>query len=394
MNNKYSSLLNHDYNNFTKKHITTVSNNYGIFRKDILETHLWVYELYAQIQNITGEHCILKGGACSQLYIPLDFQRCTADIDCATSLTTKELSEVLSSITYKFNLNHFSLSFHEYIPQFVKLKGRTIPMATFMFNFPFVFKQKKKHKPSMLKVDFLFVDTLKLHTQKIDYGETLGLKLNYSPLCIEPHALICDKLITLAVHSIGLDPHKIDGLYKNIYDLFHILNSYNNIDSFILCLQYLQDSIYHEIKIKKLHNLSITIILDDILHTLYSMSTFDLKPQNNSTCKRLEKFEKNFLQYEVRKELTADTWSIMTLYIFIWTTALQDYLYGKHYSKLKLVDKISKEYDYYVSLNKKAQIIFMNGLKKDIIEKNNNFYLDNIEDPLRILYLYYVLSIL
>jgi len=393
MGNKFSSLFSHNPHNFSKQHISSTAEEYGLTKRDVLESHLWVYELYAHIQQHSGDKCVLKGGACAQLYLPLTAQRCTADIDVGTSLTPKELNDVLHSIRYEFNIKKFYASYSEYIPEMVKRNGKTIPLMTFMFNLPFVFKGGKKKRAPALKIDFLFLDTERLDKNYVTKGETIGLKLNYSPLCISSYSLICDKLLTFAVNSIGLEIYKSDGFYKNIYDLFYLINSFNDIKSFELICHHFKDSASMEFDIKKMAPISINLLLEDILYNLYRIAIRDLSKTFDAPSKRLMKFQETALQRDIRENLSLDTWSIMAMYLYIWTTTVKDFLTNGDYSNLNNINKILNQYENYLTLSDKAQAIYIKTLKTEILAHDNRFYLDYIEEPLRIIYLHNIICL-
>ena len=390
MSNKFASLFCHNYHNFSKQHISSVAEQYGLTKRDVLESHLWVYELYAHIQQHSGDKCVLKGGACAQLYLPLGVQRCTADIDAATSLTPKELNDVLYSIRHEYNMKKFYVSYSEYIPEMVKRNGKTIPLMTFMFNLPFIFKGGKKRRTPALKIDFLLLDTERLDKTYVTKGETMGLKLNYSPLSISPYSLICDKLLTFAVSSIGLEIYKSDGFYKNIYDLFYLISNYNDINSFKIIADHLKDSAKLEFDIKKMTPISLDKLLEDILYNLYRIAVRDLSKNFEAPSKRLIKFQETALQKDIREDLTLDTWSIMAMYLYLWTSAVKDFINNGDSSNLDAINKIINEFEYYLSLTDKAQRLYIKTFITKILAADNRFYLDDIEEPLRIIYLHYI----
>ena len=46
----------------------------------MMELFLWDLELFLQIQKRLGEHIVLKGGAATQFYLPIEAQRTSVDI--------------------------------------------------------------------------------------------------------------------------------------------------------------------------------------------------------------------------------------------------------------------------------------------------------------------------
>lgn len=61
------------------------------------ELFIWDLEIFLQIQKILGDNIILKGGAATQFYIPIEQQRTSIDID-MLCLCSKE--EVVSAIKH------------------------------------------------------------------------------------------------------------------------------------------------------------------------------------------------------------------------------------------------------------------------------------------------------
>lgn len=389
-NNKSEALFIHNYKNFRKESILGIAADFGFSRKDIVESHLWVYEMFAQIQKYTKERCVLKGGACAQLYLPLNVQRCTADIDAYTDLTPDELNALMLSIRYKFNMGKFYCSYKEYTPAFIN-SDRKLPLKTFLLFMPFIFKKGKRKEPPWLKIDFLFFDTSILHSNIISKGETLGLKLNYSPICISPYALICDKLLTFAVNSIGLELYKIDGFYKNVYDLFYLINSYADIESFKNIASEFSHSISIEAGIKNIDSIDPNELLTDIMHTLYNMFTIDLRKDFKKPHKKLIKFEESVIQENIREKLDSDTWAMMEMYIYLFSASLHYYLSFKNIEKLKFVDEIINMYEYYNLLPLEHKNAYLKKLRSEIALIDSRLYLGIITEPLRIIYLHYIL---
>lgn len=387
----YEALYIHGRKSISKENIIDTSQRYDFSHRDIVESHIWVYELHAQIQRYAKEHCVLKGGACTQLYLPINVQRCTVDIDACTDLSASELEEIMLSIRYKFNVGKFYCSFKEYVPNFIG-KTRRLPMKTFLFFLPFIYKKGRKKEPPWIKVDFLFLDTKTMPTNIITKAETIGLKLNYSPICISPYSMISDKLLTFAVNSIGLDTYKIDSFYKNIYDLFYLINRYNDLESFKKISSELRHSIDIEFLIKNINPHDTIEILDDVMQTLFNIFTFDLRNNPQKPHKKLIRFEESFIQGSIKEKLNADTWSLMAMYNYLFTLSLKQYTETGSYDKLNFVEHIINIYEYMNSLSPEIKNQYIKKLKSEIILERPELSLGIIEEPLRLIYLHYILT--
>lgn len=386
----YKALYIHSSKSLSKENIIDTSQKYRFSHRDIVESHIWVYELHAQIQRYAKEHCILKGGACAQLYLPINVQRCTVDIDACTDLTPAELEEIMLSIRYKFNVGKLYCSFKEYVPKFIG-KTQRLPMKTFLFFLPFTYKKGRKKEPPWIKVDFLFLDIKAMSTNIITKAETIGLKLNYSPICISPYSMISDKLLTFAVNSIGLDTYKVDSFYKNIYDLFYLINNYNDLESFKKISSELKHSIDVEFLIKNIKPLNTIEILDDVLQTLFNLFTFDLRNDPKKPHKKLIRFEESFIQGSIKEKLNADTWALMAMYDYLFTLSLKQYAETSSFGKLNFVEHIINIYEFMNSLSPEIRSQYIKKLKSQIILEHPEFSLGIIEEPLRLIYLHYIL---
>ncbi|MBV7274211.1 nucleotidyl transferase AbiEii/AbiGii toxin family protein [Clostridium sp. PL3] len=386
------TILSHPSNNFTRGYIKSVSRNLGILNNYALEDHIWVYELHSQIQKRIKNRCILKGGASTQLHLPLEFQRLTADIDCATNLSRRELEKVMYSIKDDFNKVGIHCSYKEYIPKDVRLHGRTLPIMTFIFYMPFVFSSWKRKRYPGLKLDFLFLDIEKLHTTKLSKLETLGLELSYSPIVIDEYSTISDKFLTLSPNLSGLQREQLDKIYKNIYDLYCLINTYSDLKSFKIVSERFKESLDAEINMKNAKPIDIDTLLDDILRTTYDVATLSLMNNCSELPIQILRFQEVSMTKENRQLLNTDMWSIMALYIYIWVFSLKDYISKKNYSKLEGINVVISEFDYYKSLGKKERRSFKRSLKSRINSKAPFLNLEGTGHPLRLIYLDYILT--
>jgi hypothetical protein len=389
---KKSSIFTHPFDYFTKQHIKAFAKETDIIYKDNLESHIWIYELHSQIQKRCGDRCVLKGGASTQLHLPVNLQRLTNDIDCATDLSRKELFDVMRSIKEDYIKAKFYTSYEEYIPKIVRREGRTIPMMTFIYDIPFAYQTKMRQRYPGMKIDFLFLDTKALHIAKLKPVETIGLKLNYTPICIDKYSTTSDKLLTLATETLGLEATKIDALYKNVYDLSCLLKVTDDLESFKIISERLKKSVQHEIEVKNASHVTIEEFFKDLLDSILYLSLTNMIADYNRILPNLIWFGQQTLPGETRAMLTADLWSILCLHLYVWTYALRDYTLSKDCSRLIGIDVILDEYDYYLALAKKERRKYKSELKRRILEKEPAMNIDATGNPLRLMYYDYILT--
>ncbi|KYH28962.1 MULTISPECIES: nucleotidyl transferase AbiEii/AbiGii toxin family protein [Clostridium] len=388
---KKSEFLNHDFHSFTEQRIGIVSKYFGIENKNILERHIWIYEVYSQIQKRLKNSCVLKGGACAQLYLPLEVQRCTEDLDIYTSLDPSKLKKELQFLAKDFNMSKIPVKIREYIPKSVRLYGKTMPITTIIINLPFIFKENRKRGSSELKIDFLYVDIKRLQKNFINNGEVLGLKLNYAPNCISLYSIIGAKLMVFAVNTIGIEGFKKDKLYKNIYDVYYLIENNNNIDTLKKVGDYIKHNIDIEFYVKGIEKVSLDNVLTDILKELYILSVEDIKEGYEGISKRVKKFEDNYIQKRISYKLTYDRWGIMASYIYIWVYALKKYIMNDECASLEDINHVFKEYEYYNTLSLKEQRDYLNNIINKLRVRKDLRY-DFVEEPLRLIYLHNIIT--
>jgi hypothetical protein len=385
-----SNFLTHEYSNFTEYNIANEANYYGINNKSILERHFWIYEFHSKLQHRLKERTILKGGACAQLYLPVATQRCTEDLDLYTNLNSKELKSEFNSLIKEFNINKIQSKAQEYIPRSVQLHGKTMPITTFIVKLPFIYRENRKSGVSQLKVDFLHVDTNRLKINHLDKRSTLGLGLRYNPLCISLHSIIGAKLLTFGANTVGIENFKKDKHYKNIYDVFYLINENNDVDTLIGVSNYIKDNISLEFKVKGIEPIKILTILEDMIKQLYFLAVEDLRRSYMGPSVRIIIFQQNYIRQNINDDLDQDQWSIMAMYLLIWTHALKNYVISGNFSELQLFNDIIEEYDSFNNLSDKEQIKYINNMKDKLRSKKETFILDVINEPLRLIFLYFI----
>ncbi len=389
INKRKKGFFIHDYYKFTEQYIGNKSSYYGI-PKRVIERQIWIYELHSQIQKRLKGRVVLKGGASTQLYLPLQMQRCTEDLDLYTDLSPKQLRKEMKSIEKEFNSNKIHMKVNEYIPKSVIESGKTLPITTFIIKLPFIFKENRKSKQESLKIDFLHMNIKKLHTNYLKKGEILGLDLKYIPITVDKYSAITAKAVTFAVNSIGIEKFKKDKLYKNAYDMYHMITTYADKDILVKVAEYMRISMKEEFYIKKIQPVSIEEVLEDILQELYYLSIYDLKDNFTGYSKRFLDFQINYLQYGIKEKLDFDSWGIICAHLYLWIYALKYYILYKDLSKLDYIIKIEEEYNFYNKLSDKDQIIYLDNTITKLQNKRGQYLYNEINDPLRFIYLNYI----
>lgn len=114
--------LIHDKDAFSKESILSNAAKFGFPNPLAVELLLWDLELAAQLQASAGE-IIMKGGAATQLFLPLDRQRGSVDVDLITRLDSDSLAKTITATESRMG----QVKFEYYIPKKPKpgLNART-----------------------------------------------------------------------------------------------------------------------------------------------------------------------------------------------------------------------------------------------------------------------------
>lgn len=76
----YQNLF-HERKDFERETFAKRMEKLGFKNMARMELFLWDLELFLQIQSILGDRIVLKGGAATQFYLPVEMQRTSVDID-------------------------------------------------------------------------------------------------------------------------------------------------------------------------------------------------------------------------------------------------------------------------------------------------------------------------
>lgn len=134
--------LFHDKAAFERECLQQRMEHYGFKNMARMELFLWDLELFLQIQKRLGEHIVLKGGAATQFYLPIEAQRTSVDIDMIFCGTDEEVKNTLEDITAELKENSEFFSFAEHIP---KKPKTNLPMHTYFVEVPSVLTNKERN---------------------------------------------------------------------------------------------------------------------------------------------------------------------------------------------------------------------------------------------------------
>ena len=88
---------------FEEKTIEKIKTEFKFSQSRHIEMLLWDFEIFAQMVSMNKDF-VLKGGAATQIYLPVDKQRASRDIDFATTLAREQIEATLDKIKKKFRV--------------------------------------------------------------------------------------------------------------------------------------------------------------------------------------------------------------------------------------------------------------------------------------------------
>lgn len=267
------------------------SEELGFSQPNTLEALIWDYELYAQISQRAPDSFLLKGGAAVQLYVPMDRQRASVDVDILTTLEQPEVSGLLEEISLAYDISEPYLRFEPYIPEEpAEIEG----LYSYTVVAPSSLGQKwRMGNGTMIEARMVKVDiheTNRLPASEEVAGEVVGLSLGYNPMCVPKGFLFAEKLLTQARRTVGIPNNRYHDLPKHLYDLDSLLCSVNMLDAFVEAAEWLPPLIEEQGKPWRGER-GIKRVLDDLESSLLNMALIDYSNERTrfeNAVKRLE----------------------------------------------------------------------------------------------------------
>jgi hypothetical protein len=265
-----------------------------------VEIFLWDCELAAQLQDACSD-IVLKGGAAAQLYLPLEQQRGSIDIDVTTPRKKSDVGEFVQKVSESLEK---SVKFRLHKP---KKPIPKLPLVTYFAKMPT--KLDLARKELEIKID-ISLEGPNLPSIVLKNVETFAVDVKRMK-CLTAGTLIGDKLLTLAKGSVGME---LEGDYpKQIYDIDALLETgkiskkfVNEMSTSVETLTQLEAS-YRNI------NTTPSDALGDVIKTMDEYSMVDTSGGSSSIKKNIEGFQQFFVNKNERKPLFG--WSSKSLKI-------------------------------------------------------------------------------
>ncbi|OGO16571.1 MAG: hypothetical protein A2Z14_04355 [Chloroflexi bacterium RBG_16_48_8] len=260
---------------FSAERLTRQAQEFGYAQANTLEALIWDYELYAQLQQRASKSCRLKGGAAVQLYVTGGRQRASIDIDVLTTLSQREMHQMLEDISNAYSAEEPYLQFVLYIPdEPTAIEGLNsyTTLAPSSLGQKWHLEDGTLVEARMIKVDIHETPSLP-HGESRD-GVAAGIPLGYQPLCVRRGYLIAEKLLTQARGTVGVPDDRYQDLPKHLYDLDSLLLSTEVVESLEEASDWLPMLIGEQGK-QWQGDSSVERVLDDLETSLLNLAIID-----------------------------------------------------------------------------------------------------------------------
>lgn len=211
----------HDETAFSREYLQNRMEMYGFKNMSRMELFLWDLELFLQIQKRLGEHIVLKGGAATQFYLPIEAQRTSVDIDMIFCGTDEQVQNTLNDITKELGEGSEFFLFKEHIPKNPKTN---LPMHTYHVDVPSVLSYKERNAEEgvvdkqELKIEFIMESEDWEHIRKTG-KDIFAVESEFEYQLLPISHLFADKLTTIGCHTIGVQDDRMDEQIKQFYDV-------------------------------------------------------------------------------------------------------------------------------------------------------------------------------
>lgn len=266
--------------------IESIKNQFGFPNRIPIERFIMDFEMQYHISQKLD--CITRGGMCMPFHIRenIAVRRLSVDIDLFTNSPLEQIQQTMKQINDE--LTEVKIIQHE--PK----DSLPIPLVTYKANYRSCFGTD-----DFVKIDILYDTNIPLATQKISSGfELFAFKTDYDITILDHGTLMADKLTTLSLPPLGLEPGKHgDEIPKQLYDVGillelakkeDILRVYEDIQTLIKYKGKFLDSALTVEKALKNMNISLTSLMTT--DNSIAMTTEQHTRHNNFTSNLLGNF--------------------------------------------------------------------------------------------------------
>jgi len=307
-----------DQSAFTREKIQGRVDDLGFNNISRFELFLWDLEIFLQIQKRMGDKILLKGGAATQFYIPIDSQRTSIDIDMICLLPREAVKSVISDIESAFAGEGEYFRFQLYAPSNPKV-GLDM-LETYYITVPSICTDNELRglrNKQQVKVEFLYRSSdypVYVAESPELFAASIDQKFNLLPLT----HLFADKLTTIGPETIGIPEERGDEQFKQIYDVITLFH--NNQNTIWKETEIIHGRYQYEAKKEcDMHGISFVpeILFTDMMRFIKRIQNIESEPE---LFQRANDFQALYLRRAVSRN--KQQWSIVGYQLELITTDL------------------------------------------------------------------------
>lgn len=261
----YQNLF-HERKDFERETFAKRMEKLGFKNMARMELFLWDLELFLQIQSILGDRIVLKGGAATQFYLPVEMQRTSVDIDMFFYGGEQEINDTLKQIEKLLSTGDGLLKFKKHTPK----KPKTIlPLHTYYVDIPSVLTSTERNvreeeiPHQELKIEFI-LQSEKWKFEKRSGENIFAVKSKWEYQLLPLNYLFADKLTTMGCETVGVQNERMDEQVKQFYDVLMLTKCcISEIDCSIVVEKYL-DLVNREWLIRKGIECNMDDVIEDV----------------------------------------------------------------------------------------------------------------------------------
>ncbi len=180
------------------------------------------------ITKTLSDKIILKGGAATQFYLPVSYQRTSIDIDMICLATKDDVRVAIEKIEDNLAGEGDYCKLIPYKP--VNPKVGLDELETYYEMVPSVCNDQELYSTKgkqQVKIEFLY-STGEYKINRIKQPELFALETEHEFNVLALENLFGDKLTTLGPNTIGISDHRKDEQFKQLYDVIALFTA--NVD--------------------------------------------------------------------------------------------------------------------------------------------------------------------
>ncbi len=344
---------------FSADRLAKNAQDLGYAQAETLEALVWDYELYAQLQQRISGSCRLKGGAAVQLYVPVERQRASVDVDILTTIPQPEMQLLLEEISINYGAESPYLQFEPFVPDEPAAIEALYSYTTFA---PTSLGQKwQLEDGTIVEARMIKLDVHETHN--LPPGEkcgdiVAGISLGYQPICVPRGYLIAEKFLTQARGTVGVPDARYQDLPKHLYDLDSLLLSLDSIETLQEAASWLPTLIGEQGRQWK-GDAGVERVMDDLETSLLNIAIIDYSDERQRYGSAVQRLETLYLPGGARMHL--HRWATMAARALAIARLLRLILQGKELITQELqsqAERLANEINRYPKPSQLTRILY------------------------------------